>query len=203
MNLHCIYGQDNDTYAFRAYPRLTGNQHAHQGVVPDMSGDSHEIIHRCGSCGELLSKWKEPLLSVIIKKRKHDLSITYDGVLIASEKFKSLYTEYGLSGLVFRELPDDPQFFSVMAGRVVGFDAERRKTRFLHRCQDCGRHESIVGATPVFLKEGCRVDDLEFVRTDLEFGSGDEKHPLIICGSTVAEVLLDAKLRGLELMPIG
>lgn len=144
----------------------------------------------------------EPRLGVIIKNRKYDVSITYDGVVIVSEMFKSVYAANNLSGLEFRQLPDDTPFFAIHATRAVEFDAERRKTRFIKPCQECGRHESVVGATPVFLKSGSEVDEREFVRTDLEFGSGDEKHPLLICGKAAAKAIRDAKLKGLDLKPI-
>ena len=194
--------QHNDTYAFREHPVLTENQRVNQELVSDMSGTSHEGIHRCDRCGDLTSKWDEPLLGVIIKKRKYDLSITYDGILISSELFRSVYTANNLSGLEFRRLPDDTQFFAIHATRAIEFDAERRKTRFIKPCQYCGRYESVVGATPVFLRAGSEVDEREFVRTDLEFGSGDEKHPLLICGKAAAKAICDAKLKGLDLIPI-
>jgi hypothetical protein len=195
--------QHNDTHALRTHPVLTENQRVHQELVPDMSGTSHEGIHRCDRCGELTSKWDEPLSGVIIKKRKYDLSLTYDGIPISSDLFRSVYAENNLSGLKFRRLPDDPKFFAIHATRTIEFDAGRRRTRFINHCQYCGRYESVVGATPVFLKTGSEVDEREFVRTDLEFGSGDEKHPLIICGQAAATVICDAKLKGLDLIAVG
>lgn len=197
-----VYGQDNDSYAFRTYPPLKEHQRIHQELVPDMSGASRPGVHRCDACGELTSKWDEPLVDLVIKKRRLDISITYDGVLIASQQFKSIYESNDLSGLVFRRLPDDHDFYAIHALKVVAFDAERRKTRFVTPCPRCGRFESVVGATPVFLKAGSEVEGLEFVRTDLEFGSGDEKHPLLICGQIAADSLSNAKLNGLDLSPV-
>jgi hypothetical protein len=197
-----LYGQDNDTYAFREHPVLTANQQVHQFLVPDMSGASRSGTDRCSACGELLSKWREPLAGIAIKKRKYDLSITYDGLTIASELFRSVCETNDLTGLEFRQLPDDTRFFAVHATRAVEFDAVRRKTRFIKPCQQCGRYESVVGATPVYLKAGSTVGEREFVRTDLEFGSNDEKHPLLLCGFVAAEALNEAKLTGLDLMPI-
>ncbi len=189
----------NDTYAFRDSPVLTDYQRVYQGLVPDMSEAAHLSVHRCGKCGELTKKWDEPLSGLVIKNRKYDTSITYDGVVIVSQMFKSIYTAKNLSGLVFRQLPDDNHFFAVHAGRAVRFDHERRKTRLINRCSQCGRYESVVGATPIFLVAGSEVDASEFVFTDLEFGTGDGKHPLLICGSTAAEALSSAKLKGLGL----
>ena len=202
MSLFRASLRDNNTYAFREHPVLTATQQIHQAMILDMSGAAYQAPRRCEECGELISKSAEPLPNVVVKNRRHDLAMTYDGVLIGSDKFKSVYLANNLSGLEFRELPDDPQFFAVHATRAVEFDSERRKTRFIKPCQCCGRYESVVGATPVFLKSGTEVGEREFVRTDIEFGSGDEKHPLLICGNTAARVLCDAKLKGPDWIPI-
>lgn len=192
----------NDSYAFRADVPLNQHQRVNQQIAPDMSGASRMGVRRCEVCGELTSKWEEPLFDLIIKKRRLDISITYDGVLIASPRFKSIYEANDLSGLVFRQLPNDPDFFAVYALKMVEFDAGRRKTRFITPCPRCGRFESVVGATPVFLKDGSEIKSSEFVRTDLEFGSGDEKHPLLICGEVVADSLSNSKLKGVDLAAI-
>ena len=194
--------QHNDSYAFRTCPPHSEHQRIYQELVPDMSGASRSEVHRCDACGELTSKWDEPLVGLVIKKRRLDISLTYDGVLIASHRFKSTYDANDLSGLVFRQLPDDRDFFAIHALKVIEFDAERRKTQFITPCPRCRIFESVVGATPVILKAGSEVGTTEFVRTDLEFGSGDEKHPLLICGEDVAETLSNAKLNGLELIAI-
>ncbi len=136
------------------------------------------------------------------KKRKYEVSTTYDGIDVVSLRFQAVYTEAGLTRLCFSALPDDPSFFSIIPERAVVFDAERRKTRFLKPCPKCGKYESVVGATPVCLKEGYMIGDLEFVRTDLEFGSNDEKSPLILCGEVAAKALSSAKLKGLELIAV-
>src|SRR5262245_38195334 len=143
--------QHNDSYAFRDYPALTENQRIHQGLIPDTSGQSRSAIQRCEACGELLAKWDEPLVGLIITKRKYDIAITYDGVIVVSQRFKSCYETNRLFGLIFRQLPDDPAFFAVRASRPVEFDTERRKTQFIKSCHKCGRYESVVGATPVYL----------------------------------------------------
>lgn len=194
--------QHNDSYAFRDYPPLTEYQRIHQELIPDMSGQSRSGVRRCEACGELLAKWEEPLVGLVVKKRKYDISVTYDGVVVVSGRFKVAYEQNGLSGLVFRQLPDDPAFFSVQATRVVAFDADRRKTRFTKPCSVCGRFESVIGASPVFLKAGNEIGEREFVRTDLEFAGGDEKHPLLLCGEAAAKSLCSTKLEGLDLIPI-
>jgi hypothetical protein len=172
----------NDSYAFRDYPLLTDYQRIHQALVPDISGPSKIVVKRCEKCGDLTNKWDESLAGLVIKERQYDVSVTYDGVVVVSDVFKRACDVASLSGLAFRRLPSDPGFYSIRPLRVVPFDYERRKTRFLNKCDMCGAWEAVVGATPVFLKAGSVIGDREFVRTDLEFGNLDRKHPLILCG---------------------
>jgi ribosomal protein S14 len=194
--------QFNDSYAFREYPSLTEYQRIHQPILPDMSGPSRAQARRCEVCGELLDKWNEPLDGLVLTKRRYDISVTYDGVDVVSTRFRTLYEEHELSGLEFRQLPDDPSFFAIHATRTVEFDAERRQTRFENKCSECGHYKSVIGATPVFLKEGSGIGDREFVRTDLEFASGDEKSPMLLCGEVAAHVLREAGFKGLDLVAI-
>jgi hypothetical protein len=41
-----------------------------------------------------------------------------------------------------------------------------------------------------------------FFRTDVEFGSGDELHPMVVIGPDVGTALAAQGLRGLDLKPI-
>jgi len=142
------------------------------------------------------------LLGLVVKKRKYNVGSTYDGIVLVSRQFKSAYDRESLKGLIFRQLPDDADFLAIRALRAVEFDSGRRQTRFVKPCPRCGILESVIGATPVFLKPGHEIEDCEFVRTDLEFGSGDEKHPLLICGEAAAKGLSSYKFKGLHLVDI-
>jgi hypothetical protein len=198
---YVVYGQDNDSYAFRDEPAIrddTSWYELHQSIVPNMSGAPYPGFRRCAKCGELLAKWDEPLTGLRIKKSHFDISATYDGVVVVSDAFRAVYDSNGLGGLRFIPLLDHPAFSSVQAMASVEFDAERRGTRFVKQCFFCGRYESVVGATPVFLKECSTIPDQAFVRTDLEFGSNDEKHPLLLCGPAAGRALKNANLKGLD-----
>jgi hypothetical protein len=193
--------QHNDSYAFREYPPLTDYQRIHQEILPDMSGESRPGLRRCDGCGELLNKWDEPLTGLVVKNRKYDIGTTYDGVTIVSKRFNEAYEAANLSGLDFLQLPDDSEFFVIRPVREIAFEAERSQTRFINQCSLCERFESVV--TPYdYLKANSQIGYREFVRTDLEFGSGDEKHPLLLCGEFAANALNAAKLNGLDLIEI-
>lgn len=202
MQTFVVTGQYVDSYAFREYPSLTTNQRVHQGIVPSFQSDTIAGLRRCELCHELLAKWDEALDNLVISRRTLDFGVTYDGITVVSHRFKSAYDSKEMAGLNFRELPCDQSFFAVNATIVVPFDAKRRKTRFINACRRCGNFESVVGATPVFLMCGTEIGEWQFVRTDLEFGTRDEKSPLLICGSAAADALMDANLNELDLIPI-
>src|SRR5947209_16310896 len=83
-------------------------------------------LRRCEACGELLAKREEPLPGLVISKRRLDMSSTYDGVRIASARFKAIVEDKRLFGLTFYQLPDDSRFFRVDCSTVVPFDPVRR-----------------------------------------------------------------------------
>lgn len=107
---------------------------------------------RCASCGRLLdSGWIDPLF--LIAERRFDLSFTYDGYCIVSERFRSVVADRGAR---YVPLPSEPSFFALFSRQRVPFDAARRQTRFTNRCSECGRWHDVAGATPAFLLEDPR-----------------------------------------------
>jgi hypothetical protein len=131
------------------------------------------------------------------RRLKYDVSISYDGVVVVSPRFRELYEDAGMTGLRFTELGDNA--FAIHATETVPFDGEKRGTRFEKKCATCGQFESVVGAAPAILAVGVSVAGLAFARTDLEFGSGDEKSPVLVCGDDAAAALRGAGLKGLDL----
>ena len=179
MAPYILSAHDNDIYLFRR----------------------REDVRRCPRCSELLAKWDEDLRAAPTRRvPKLDVSYTYDGVMVCSSRFVRAVESSGLIDLAIRPLWKG--FSWVMPTLVVRFDPERRGTRFENLCPSCGRFESVIGATPAFLQPGESVAENGFARTDLEFGSNDEKGPLIICGAYSAEVLKIARLTGIEIEPI-
>lgn len=193
---------DNDSYAFREYPRLTRNQRLHQEILPDMSGRDRPGVRRCKTCRELVDKWSLPLTGLKLKRRKYDISSTYDGLVVASRAFVSACDRLGIDGARFSPLPDDEDFFVVGADRTVAFDAERRGTRVSDPCSTCGQSAEVIGANPILLVEGAVIGERAIVRTDLEFGGGDEKGFLLLCGPMARLMLSKEKLKGVNLFPL-
>jgi hypothetical protein len=133
-----------------------------------------------------------------LSQRRWDVSYTYDGYCVVSDRFREVLGDRGAS---YIDLPSEPSFFALFATKQVGFDAERRRTRFERFCNECRRFTDVAGATPAFSKEMTLLPN-ELSRTDVEFGSGDERHPLLLLGPGSAAELRAADLVGLEFTAI-
>ena len=164
MIAYQLSGHDNDTWAYK-WPGAP----------------------RCQACGYVTNRDTiDPALRV--KRRRLDVSSTYDNVLLVSRRLAEACLDEWEVGLV--PLTADPEFLALRPPRIVPFDAERRGTRFENKCSLCGRYESVVGAKPGFLRISALPTPDGFFRTDLEFGSGDEKSPLIVASLSVRERLM-------------
>jgi hypothetical protein len=95
-------------------------------------------------------------------------------------------------------LPADEDFFWLRSHRTVRFDAARRGSRREKFCDRCGGYFDIVGANPILLADVSTPLTDGFYRTDMEFGSGHEQHPIILVGVDTAAQLHALNLRGLE-----
>jgi hypothetical protein len=176
---YAFFGHDNGSYAFLDDPG----------------------IRRC-KCGLYFEKWDHIPTTLHLRKRTLDVSATYDGAEIVSQRFHSLYLQESWTGLEFRPLLKEPGFFQIVSKTVIKFDAEKRKTRFLDRCDVCGRFRAVAGVTPVFLRDGETIPAKAFGRSDIEFGTGPEMAPLMMCGVEVASKLRTQKMKGLDLIAI-
>lgn len=151
----------------------------------------------CPNCGTCLDySWHPQELSFSKKKALRDVSYTYDGRLIVSRKFKDFCTNQQYRGIQFHKVFHEPELYYLFPERILPFDSERRKTRFVNKCEICGGYESIVGADPTFLRCTAAVSDGIF-RSDLAFASGKEKFPVVIVGPETYGKMKAARLTGL------
>lgn len=133
-----------------------------------------------------------------IKRKTYDLSATYDGYYIASLKFKEAISREGLTGIHFLAINREPLYFVMLVTNTVPFDTEKRKSKADKYCSACGNYESVAGAIPAFLKEPPRHD---LSRTDVAFGSGNSKSPLLIASERFISLIQREKLKGLFFEP--
>jgi hypothetical protein len=137
-----------------------------------------EASHKCSACGYRIDLPKyNP--SYNPKNSMQDFSITYDGFWIVSVKFRDFCIAQNYDDLEFEKFQSNNDYFNLKVNNVVVFDYEKRRTRFEKRCNLCGNFESIVGATPTYLLVKSPIKT-GILRTDILFGSGNEKHSLVI-----------------------
>lgn len=178
MGFHVLCGNDNWTFAFDGGPGQ---------------------VATCSNCKGVLGKDTRSLAGIRIRRRKYDISFTYDGACVVTEKFKTCCEASNFTGAQFRPLPDDPGFYILWPAEVVQIDAEAEGMQFEERCDECGRHKGVYCGT-VRLKSGSVVPAKGFAATDLWFAgisSYDERGPMLLCGDEAAKILLGAGLKGL------
>lgn len=176
MALHNLSGPDNATFAF----------HGREG------------ISRCGMCGGSLNKMADPLAGVKIRRRKYDVSYTYDGLCIVSKRFKDVWESNGLTGAEFKALPDDQGYYALWSQNIVEYDPDAAGAQFEERCNACGRHKGVTCGR-ICLKAGSFVPDRGLAQTDLWFADvyNDGMNPILLCGDGAKNVLCETNLKGL------
>ena len=175
---YLLSAEDNDGFMFQGDEQPPGCPHC--GFVTDRS-------------------WVNPSFR-LAPRHAVDVSYTYDGCLIVSDRFRVVASRF--SGADYTPLPSQPGWCVMTALQTVPFDSRRRKTRYEDWCSACERWTQVAGATPVFLVDPPTPLPDRFLRTDVEFGSGDEQHPLVLVGPGLARALDDKALSGLEMMKI-
>lgn len=120
---------------------------------------------------------------------KLDFCFTYDGRFLVSERAKKHLSEHCTTSLTFTAVDTSARYYALRVGPTVLFDSDRRKTRFERKCPRCGNFESIVGATPAFILDEDKVETTGAYKSDICFGSGREKSPVIVIGATLQREL--------------
>lgn len=152
----------------------------------------------CPHCDSVIGEIELSEVVFEPKIKKYDVSYSYDGVLIANSKFKKICESMKLRNIIFQTVNNDLGLYAMSVNKVVKFDFEARKTRFVNPCDLCGNFESIVGATPAFLLEDLPKENIEIYKTDIEFGSGRNKHSLLVVNEVTKKALEATEIKGLR-----
>ena len=137
------------------------------------------------------------------KKEYLDYSETYDLFTVVSAKFRDFCLREAYTALRFRPFRGTNRHYCFSVDEpIVEFDSSRRETAFDKLCPTCGFYESVTGATPVFLKKPEQLPADGFARTDLCFGSGNEKKPIYLIGAETHRKMRKERFRGIEFIAI-
>lgn len=125
----------------------------------------------------------------------YDFSQTQDNRLICSQRAKDFFLTYFDVRVSAVGAWRGNSLYHVSPKSIVPFNSLARGTRFVDHCDVCGSYKSIVGATPAYLAIE-RIGDRSFFRTDLVFGSYEEKASLNIVGLATAKDLHERGFSG-------
>jgi hypothetical protein len=152
----------------------------------------------CRTCGRKTDpKYVNPKFKA--KRRTWDISATCDGYDIVSKRFRTFCQKHGWAGMTFVPLPADKDFFVLRLSKVLALDSKRQGVRFEDRCPTCRAFYNVIDEGPVCLRGVTEPIQEGFFRSDLEFASGPEQHPLILVGVGTAAKLRKQKFQKLGL----
>ena len=154
----------------------------------------------CSCCG-WKKRWDYTRASFTLGKKKQDVSSTYDHATIVSSRFRDIALTLQEDPEIFAPLLAESGFFHLVPSRIVVFDLNRRETRQSGFCQECGLFSQTACATPVMLVDEFPAGGHIF-RTDVLFGSYNERGPLIIVSAVFSAALKKARLTGFHTDPI-
>lgn len=132
-----------------------------------------------------------------VKRKNYNLSYTYDGATIVSQKFRDFCLRNSYSGLEFYQLKKQPELYLLKVNSIIEFDTNRRQTRFEDFHEECNSFNSIVGAHPTCLTTTTALPD-NFMRTDVLFGSGYGQSPITIIGIETFKKMKAEKLNDID-----
>lgn len=139
-----LTGQDDDSY-------MLGEETFEPASAPGDWRFGREGLPHPATCtvcgGKIDAGYVNPQYRV--KKRRRDLTATYDGYLLASARLCEVLKERGAGAADFVALPADPGYFWLRPTAVLGYSAEE----CLRRCDSCGQFADAVVPVPLFLAQ--------------------------------------------------
>lgn len=129
-------------------------------------------------------------------KGNRDVTSTYDGFMIVSEKFKQFCEREKYEQLEFVALPAKPGFYWFKPHKVVSFEKNcHDKFEYHDFDKECNGYAEITFGWFVELEEKKLLAD-GFYRTDVCFGSFEGKSPLCLLGAATRGKMKKEKFTG-------
>lgn len=164
-------------------------------VCPDNDSEMNEGLHTLENCPEcdLVVNWNYSNPNCRVRKRRYDVSYTTELCAIVSQEFRDYCVENEISGCIFNRLTryNNLYHMQVEPSRTVSVCDTKYDYNYGPICATCNRHKFIYGLSPLFLNQDTAISP-GFHYTDLFFGDGPDRQPLILVSSDTKS-LLDAQ----------
>ncbi|MCC9166721.1 hypothetical protein [Pontibacter harenae] len=175
---YALFGQDNDSEMFNELDVL---------VKPS----------KCDGCG-YRTEYQQINNLFKIKRKSFDLSYTYDGIAIASLRFKEFCNRNNYNNILFKELEGNLGFYQIIVhDKLIPFTANLVE----EFCDKCSQYRTVVDYKVDTERIIGPLQD-GFYRSDLLFGGRMGKHdsplhPIIVVAPLTKEKMRKEKLKGL------
>lgn len=164
--------------------------------------DETSGVPTCGTCGyRTIPDFTSPAFR--LRKQCFDVSCCYDGAIIVSDRFRTLYQSLGGSNMFFSGLPA-VGFYHLKCSKPISLDYTAMGTKRLRPCRGCDRYLDVVGYNHIALQSSADLPDNELAFSDWYFGSNNEASPLMLCGHGFASAMQSSGFTGVDsFTPVG
>lgn len=192
-----ISGRDNDSYMLGEETRKaeTPEEYEFYDWRFTFNGGQHPAT--CTKCGRKIDpNFVDPNFK--LRKKRLDISTTYDGYTIVSERFKNFCMNENIDGIEFIKLPSQPGFYWFRLNRILVVDQEKSlELEFMYYCDVCNSYAGIFGASNLKFKNVSELIPEGIYRTDLEFAQAHEQSPMIISSVELGNLIKAQNFKGI------
>ncbi|MFH1026487.1 MAG: hypothetical protein V1791_00645 [Pseudomonadota bacterium] len=168
-----------------------------------LNGGLHPAI--CQKCGRKTDQsFFNPKFNLC--KKRMDISSTYDGYTIVSERFRQFCISQKLNSLEFVKLPSQPGHYWLRVHNVLVIDREKStEIQFRHHCDLCNSYAGVHWTS--WPAKIC-FQDVEsailtgIYRSDMEFADSHEQSYLTIVSFDLVTAIKAQKFKGISLTKI-
>lgn len=181
MELATLFGQDNKSYSNILF----------------FEKENNTII--CKSCKSVNSPYYFDK-SIDLKKTDLDFSVTYEGKIIVSKRFKNYCIESKFENTVFIPLDSVSGFYYfLILGKTLFIDIKKSGIKRSKTCKECGYYKEIIGSPDkLFVTSYNPKIKNGFYQTDIYWRTHNVFNPqILITLETMAE-LKNQKFKGLH-----
>ena len=197
-----LSGHDNDSYMLGEETRKALTDEERQYFDWRFVKDGNQHPATCPKCGRKLdADYVDPNFRLC--KKSMDISSTYDGYTIVSEKFRLFCKSQAISGIEFIGLPMQTEHYRLVVRNIIEIDKTNSVgIRYLYYCDRCRSYAGVFGTGGVRFKGIESPITQGIYRTDLEFAQAHEQCPVIVVGTEVAAAMKSANFKGICLNKI-
>lgn len=185
-----LYGRDDDSYML-GEEKCESDRQTGQWRFGSLGQPHPATCPQCG--GKTDAGYVGP--DYRVKKRRRDITTTYDGYTLVSERLRNVLQEGGANRDDFVALPADAEFYWLRPQATLEYSAAERAKP----CPSCGQFIDEVVPVPLFLGNLVAPISSGVYRSSLEFGSAPLKAFQIVVGQHVASALQEGSFVGIEL----